>query len=110
MDAHVRPRQAVQGVEAEAGVLDQDGALDLRDSVLEAGLGLAHSGRKGVCKYQVGCPSALVARDFLEGTLDLKQVQGLALDLDGGFQDRLDFAEFVGVARYEVDEVSGCRR
>jgi hypothetical protein len=29
MDAHVRPREAVQGVEAEAGVLNQDGALDL---------------------------------------------------------------------------------
>lgn len=75
-----------------------------------AGLGFARSGKKGVRRYQVGCPSALVARDFLEGALDLEQVQGLALDLDGGFQDRLDFAEFVDVACYEVDKVSGCCR
>jgi hypothetical protein len=28
-DVHVRPGQSVEGVEAEAGVFDEDGALDL---------------------------------------------------------------------------------
>lgn len=28
-NSHVRPRQPVQGVEAQAGVFDQDGAFDL---------------------------------------------------------------------------------
>jgi len=58
--------------------------------------------------YQVGGPSALVESNFFECSLDLEEVELLAVDLDGWLEDCFDFAEFVGVAGDEVYDVSGC--
>ena len=78
-DSHIRTRQAVEGVEAEAGILDEDGALD-----------------------GVGGGATLLDGDLVDGALDLGQVEGLAAHLDGGLEDGLDLGQLVGVAADKV--------
>lgn len=81
----VDAREAAEGVEAEARVLDEDGA--------------AHA---------VGGDAALFQRHALDGALQLGQVDGLGAHDDARrLQDGLDLAQLVGVARDEVDRRLG---
>lgn len=48
------------------------------------------------------CFAALGFCYFLDSSLDLLDVDGLAVDNDSGFQDFLDLAQFIGVACDEV--------
>lgn len=78
-------REVVHGLEAEAGILHQDGATNM-----------------------LGSPPALVQRHLLHSALDLNQIHALVTQLDAAVsQDGLDFGKLVGVAGDEV-ELLGC--
>lgn len=82
-DLHIRPRQPVEGVEAEARVLDEHGPA-----------------------HEVGGDAALLARHVLERPLDLGQVERLAAHGDArGLEDGAHLGQLVRVAGDEVDLV-----
>jgi hypothetical protein len=85
VNLHIRSRQAFEGIEAQASILDEDGAADL-----------------------VGGDPALLKRDLFHGALQLGQVDILRVDRDGRFEDVLDLAQLVGVAGDEVDHWRCC--
>lgn len=80
-DLHIRTRQPVQRIEAQARILNQNRSTD-----------------------GSGSSAALLGRDVVESALDLGEVERLVADLDAGrLEDGAHLQQFVGVARYEID-------
>lgn len=76
---HIRARKTFERIEAETGVFHNDRTVD-----------------------GLGGPARFVECDFLKRTLELREVEGGVGEVrDGGAEDRLDFAELVGVAGYK---------
>ena len=55
--------------------------------------------------HQLGRLAAFELGHLLDRALNLLDIKGLAADLDGRLEYLLDLAQFVGVARDEVDVV-----
>lgn len=56
----------------------------------------------------VGRLAALGLGDLLDRTLDFFDIDGLALNCNGGLQYGFDLAQLVGIARDEVDYWRSC--